>query len=166
MNTMTKTPALTANYPLMRALLAVLLVEIDADPHAEDDPDLRHLNGVCVMAAWADKERFTGGARARAAGATWPEIGRVAGISAGSAVAAFSPGREERLRRMAERSAKRVIPSTPANLPGVGVAEAARRLDVTNATVYARADRGELESVVVSGRKRFITPEVKGDCSR
>jgi len=166
MNTMTNTPALTVNDGLMRALLAVLLVDLNADPNAEDDSDLRHLNGVCVMAAWADNERFAAASIARAAGATWPEIGRVAGISTGSAFAAFFPGREERLRRMAERTAKRVIPSTPANLPGVGVAEAARRLDVTNATVYARADRGELESVVVSGRKRFIIPEVKGSCAR
>ncbi len=123
-------------------------------------PLLQRLHGLCTLARWASDEQRDTVTAARAAGATWREVGDAADLKANAAYAAYSPGREERLRRMAERMAERVPPLTPPDLPGVGVVEAARRLGVTNATVYARAKRGALKCITIDGRLRITDPAV------
>lgn len=98
------------------------------------------------------------GMQARAAGHSWTDLARALGLStASSAQAAIDPAarrrRDERTRDR-DRIAEAVRPRDPA--PGVGVTEAARRLGVTNRTVYNRVQRGELATVEHRGRLRIV----------
>lgn len=72
-----------------------------------------------------------------------------------SAHSYLSPGRDDRLKKLATDMNARRRPVVTAELPGVGVMEAARRLGVTTGTVYGRVKRGELEHVYVNTALRI-----------
>lgn len=77
--------------------------------------------------------------------ATWAQLAHAMRLSHGqSAYAYLSPRRETRLENMNQALMARRVPAVLADLPGIGVVEAARRLGVTTTTVYARVKRGEL----------------------
>lgn len=75
-----------------------------------------------------------------------------------SAQQLIAPGRRDRLQKAIGRVTERAIEPKTKNLPGVGVTEAAERLGVTRATVYRRAEKGDLESQTIDGILRITSP--------
>lgn len=93
--------------------------------------------------------------------ASWGQLAHALRLAqAQSAYSYLSPRRDERLERMNASTIARRIPVSAADLPGIGVVEAARRLGVTTTTVYARVKRGELAHEYV-GEVLRITEEIE-----
>ncbi|WP_442212833.1 hypothetical protein [Specibacter sp. RAF43] len=93
--------------------------------------------------------------------ATWGQLAHAMRLATGqSAYSYLTPTRDARLARMSASTRERMRPVTTKDLPGVGVVEAARRLGVTTATVYARVKRGELGHEYV-GETLRITEDLK-----
>lgn len=100
------------------------------------------------------------------AGESWEEIADAAGLSPSAAKYRWA-GDDEAIaaRQEASRRRKRDRPSSvPTELPGLGVAEAAKRLGVTPQAIYQRVNRGLLHAETVElpdGRKykRVFLPD-------
>ncbi len=92
-------------------------------------------------------------------GLTWEEVARAAGLRTANQARA----RAERAMGVTEVSPSRRragARNAPVELPGVSVAEAARRLGVARSTVYDRIDRGELATTPDHlGRTRVLLPD-------
>lgn len=74
-----------------------------------------------------------------------------------SAQQLIAAGRRDRLQKAVVRVQGRTAEPKKRNLPGVGVTEAAERLGVTRATVYRRAERGELQYDIIEGIWRITS---------
>src|SRR6201999_3887033 len=91
------------------------------------------------------------------AGATWDEVAGAAGLGLAAAKWRWQgPDREDAARHEAGRKRSARPSSVPTDLPGLSVADAAKRLGVTVQAVYLRISRGQLEATTVElpdGRK-------------
>jgi hypothetical protein len=99
----------------------------------------------------------------RDSGASWDEIAAAAGLSVSAAkwrwqgTDAEIADRHEQGRKRSERPS-----SVPTDLPGLSVAEAAKRLNVSAQAIYLRVSRGQLRSETVerAGRSyKRVFPE-------
>ncbi|MCD2442798.1 hypothetical protein LQ757_10985 [Agromyces sp. SYSU K20354] len=137
-------------------------------PGAADTTPLDRLRGIrsLIAALEADPALLATVREAVDAGASWDDVAEAAGLSPSAAKYRWS-GDDEAIaaRQEASRKRKRDRPSSvPTDLPGLSVAEAARRLGVTPQAIYQRVNRGLLEARTVElpdGRtyKRVFLPE-------
>jgi DNA-directed RNA polymerase specialized sigma24 family protein len=90
-------------------------------------------------------------AAVRTSKADWAEIARAAGIKPAAAKWRWQ-GTDEEIAARHEAGRKRSAraSSVPTDLPGLSVADAARRLGVTVQAVYLRISRGQLRSETVT----------------
>jgi len=138
-----------------RALAA--LAELD---QATDAAPLARLRGIRDLAAAleSDPAQLSAVRSALADGATWDEVAEAAGLSPSAAKYRWAGDDDEIAERHeASRRRKRERPSSsPTDLPGLSVAEAAQRFGVTAQAIYQRVNRGLLEARTVEladGRK-------------
>ena len=131
-----------------RALAA--LAEID---QATDAAPLARLRGIRDLAAAleSDPAQLSAVRSALADGATWDEVAEAAGLSPSAAKYRWAGDDDEIAERHeASRRRKRERPSSsPTDLPGLSVAEAAKRFGVTAQAIYQRVNRGLLEARTV-----------------
>ena len=148
-----------------RALAA--LAELD---QATDAAPLARLRGIRDLAAAleSDPAQLSAVRSALADGATWDEVAEAAGLSPSAAKYRWA-GDDDTIadRQEASRRRKRERPSSaPADLPGLSVSEAAKRLGVTPQAIYQRVNRGLLEARTVElpdGRKyKRVFPDDAG----
>lgn len=151
------------------AELAALDALASGDDHDERDASpLERLRGIRSLVAALEAEPAVLDAvrAAVAAGTGWEEIADAAGLSPSAAKYRWA-GDDTAIaeRQEASRRRKRDRPSSvPTDLPGLSVAEAAKRLGVTPQAIYQRVNRGLLEARTVEladGRKykRVFPPE-------
>ena len=134
------------------------LVTLEAG--ASDAAPLERLRGIraLVVALEADPAALRAVREALAEGATWDDVADAAGLSPSAAKYRWA-GDDDAIasRQEASRKRKRDRPSTAAiDLPGLSVAEAAKRLGVTPQAIYQRVTRGLLHAETVElpdGRK-------------
>lgn len=138
-----------------RALAALAELE-----QATDAAPLARLHGIRDLAAAleADPAQLSAVRSALADGATWDEIAEAAGLSPSAAKYRWAGDDDEIAERHeASRRRKRERPSSsPTDLPGLSVAEAAERFGVSAQAIYQRVNRGLLEARTVElpdGRK-------------
>jgi len=137
-----------------RALAELAALDALAGDDAETDASpLERLHGIrsLVTALEADPAALAAVRQALAADATWDEVADAAGLSP-SAVKYRWAGDDDVIaaRQEASRRRKRDRPSsTPIDLPGLSVSEAAKRLGVTPQAIYQRVTRGQLEAETV-----------------
>ncbi len=149
------------------------LVALDALHGGDDDDEadaspLERLRGIrsLIAALEADPASLAAVRAALDAGTSWDEVADAAGLSPSAAKYRWA-GDDDAIasRQAASRERKRDRPSSvPTDLPGLSVAEAAKRLGVTPQAVYQRVTRGLLEARTVElpdGRKykRVFPPE-------
>lgn len=135
-----------------------------------DATPLERLRGIrsLVAALDADPAALAAVREAIAAGATWEDVAEAAGLSPSAAKYRWA-GDDDTIadRQEASRRRKRERPtSAPADLPGLSVSEAAKRLGVTPQAIYQRVNRGLLEARTVElpdGRKyKRVFPDDAG----
>jgi len=135
-----------------------------------DATPLERLRGIrsLVAALDADPAALAAVREAIAAGATWEDVAEAAGLSPSAAKYRWA-GDDDTIadRQEASRRRKRERPSSaPADLPGLSVSEAAKRLGVTPQAIYQRVNRGLLEARTVElpdGRKyKRVFPDDAG----
>lgn len=137
-------------------------IDAVARDRAAQDPDtpsgVHRLAVIAEVRAGIDALAREAGAQARAQGATWAQLAEVLGYrSAAGAQTFLDPSvREAAAARDATRDRGTYRPPARPDLPGIGVAEAARRLGVTRRTIYNRVERGELRAVESHGRTRVV----------
>jgi transposase-like protein len=145
------------------------LVRLEAGD--EDAAPLERLRGIRELVAALDAEPAALAAVREAldAGATWDEVADAAGLSPSAAKYRWA-GDDDAIadRQEASRKRKRERPSSvPTDLPGLSVAEAAKRLGVTPQAIYQRVNRGLLEASTVElpdGRRyKRVFPADRGD---
>ncbi|RXZ70956.1 hypothetical protein [Agromyces albus] len=129
---------------------------------------LERLRGIrsLITALEADPASLNAVREALDAGEAWEEIADAAGLSPSAAKYRWA-GDDDAIaaRQEASRRRKRDRPSSaPTELPGLGVAEAAKRLGVTPQAIYQRVNRGLLHAETVElpdGRKykRVFLPD-------
>jgi transposase-like protein len=127
------------------------LVRLEGADTAADPID--RLRGIRSLAVALEAEAATLRAVREAldAGATWDEVADASGLSPSAAKYRWA-GDDDAIavRQEASRQRKRDRPSTaPTDLPGLSVAEAAKRLGVTPQAIYQRVTRGQLEARTV-----------------
>lgn len=115
-----------------------------------DAAPLERLRGIRSLATAleADPASLRAVREALDAGATWDEVADAAGLSPSAAKYRWA-GDDDAIatRQEASRKRKRDRPSSvPTDLPGLSVAEAARRLGVTPQAIYQRVSRGLLRA--------------------
>lgn len=102
------------------------------------------------------------GAAAHDAGMSWAAIAAALGLSgAGSAHFLFGDGRQERLDKLRQRTARAKV-DPPPHVPGISVDEAAARLGVSPATLRRRIASGHIKATLVEspgGRTRWVVDE-------
>ena len=129
-----------------RALLAELSAADDATP------PLDLVRGIRALAAALDADPATVSAvrQALADGATWDEVADAASLGLAAAKWRWQ-GTDEEIAARHEAGRKRSArpSSVPTDLPGLSVADAAKRLGVTVQAVYLRISRGQLEATTV-----------------
>ena len=118
-----------------------------------DAAALDRLRGIRSLAVALEAEPATLRAVRAAldAGAAWDEVADAAGLSPSAAKYRWA-GDDDAIaeRQEASRKRKRERPSSsPADLPGLSVSEAAKRLGVTPQAIYQRVTRGQLEARTV-----------------
>ena len=110
------------------------------------------VRGIRELAAALDAEPATVSAvrRALAGGATWDEVAEAASLGLAAAKWRWQ-GTDEEIAARHEAGRKRSArpSSVPTDLPGLSVADAAKRLGVTVQAVYLRISRGQLEATTV-----------------
>lgn len=135
-----------------------------------DATPLERLRGIrsLVAALDADPAALAAVREAIAAGATWEDVAEAAGLSPSAAKYRWA-GDDDTIadRQEASRRRKRERPSSaPADLPGLSVSEAAKRLGVTPQAIYQRVNRDLLEARTVElpdGRKyKRVFPDDAG----
>lgn len=124
------------------------LVALEAG--ASDAAPLERLRGIrsLVVALEADPAALRAVREALAQGAAWDDVADAAGLSPSAAKYRWA-GDDDAIasRQEASRKRKRDRPSTAAtDLPGLSVAEAAKRLGVTPQAIYQRVTRGLLRA--------------------
>ncbi|MDQ0576055.1 hypothetical protein [Agromyces albus] len=129
---------------------------------------LERLRGIRSLIAVleADPASLNAVREALDAGEAWEEIADAAGLSPSAAKYRWA-GDDDAIaaRQEASRRRKRERPSSaPTELPGLGVAEAAKRLGVTPQAIYQRVSRGLMRAETVElpdGRKykRVFLPD-------
>jgi hypothetical protein len=136
-----------------RALLAELSAADDATP------PLELLRGIRELAAALDADPATVAAarQALADGARWEDVADAASLGLAAAKWRWQ-GTDDEIAARHEAGRKRSArpSSVPTDLPGLSVADAAKRLGVTVQAVYLRISRGQLEATTVEladGRK-------------
>jgi len=104
-----------------------------------------------VAALEADAASLTAVRAALDAGATWDDVAAAAGLGATAAKWRWQ-GSDEDIETRLEAGRKRSArpSSKPTDLPGVSVAEAAKRLGVSVQAVYLRITRGTLIAETVT----------------
>jgi len=114
---------------------------------------LDRLRGIrsLVTALEADAASLTAVRAAIDAGATWNEVAAAAGLGAAAAKWRWQ-GTDDDIETRLEAGRKRSArpSSKPTDLPGVSVAEAAKRLGVSVQAVYLRITRGTLIAKTVT----------------
>jgi len=114
---------------------------------------LDRLRGIrsLVTALEADAASLTAVRSAIDAGATWNEVAAAAGLGAAAAKWRWQ-GTDDEIETRLEAGRKRSArpSSKPTDLPGVSVAEAAKRLGVSVQAVYLRITRGTLIAETVT----------------
>jgi len=114
---------------------------------------LDRLRGIrsLVTALEADAASLTAVRAAIDAGATWNEVAAAAGLGAAAAKWRWQ-GTDDDIETRLEAGRKRSArpSSKPTDLPGVSVAEAAKRLGVSVQAVYLRITRGTLIAETVT----------------
>ena len=137
-----------------RQKLATAALAADAEADALTTLALR-TEARAAFSVTAETHRLV--TAARDAGRTWAEIGKALATTADAARWSWEGSWEDRGQRLAAaRTRASARPSTrPADLPGVSVQEFAVDARVTVGAIYARIQRGTLDSVTVedSGRK-------------
>lgn len=131
------------------------------------DP-LDRLAGVQALARALEQDpaSLTAVREALAAGASWDDIARAAGLSAAAAKWRWQGTDAEIAARHAAGRKRSARPSSkPVDLPGLSVAEAAERLGISVQGVYQRVTRGQLRAETVTledGRsyKRVFPDEI------
>ncbi len=136
-----------------RALLAELSAADAATPPLEVVRGIRALRSALE----AEPATLISVRAALAEGASWEQIAEAADLGAAAAKWRWQ-GTDEEIAARHEAGRKRSArpSSVPTDLPGVSVAEAAKRLGVTVQAVYLRISRGQLEATTVElddGRK-------------
>jgi len=135
-----------------------------------DATPLERLRGIrsLVAALDADPAALAAVREAIAAGATWEDVAEASALSPSAAKYRWA-GDDDTIadRQEASRRRKRERPSSaPADLPGLSVSEAAKRLGVTPQAIYQRVNRGLLEARTVElpdGRKyKRVFPDDAG----
>ncbi|ANJ26475.1 hypothetical protein [Agromyces aureus] len=126
----------------------------DAGGRADVVPPLDRLRGIrsLVAALEADPASLVAARAAVEAGATWDDVAEAAGLSASAAKYRWA-GDDDAIaeRQEASRRRKRERPSSsPTDLPGESVSEAAKRLGVTPNAIYQRVNRGLVEARTVT----------------
>jgi transposase-like protein len=118
-----------------------------------DAAPLDRLRGIRSLAVALEVEPATLRAVRAAldAGATWDEVADAAGLSPSAAKYRWAGDDDDIAERQeASRKRKRERPSSsPTDLPGLSVSEAAKRLGVTPQAIYQRVTRGQLEARTV-----------------
>ncbi|MDR6908027.1 hypothetical protein J2X63_003735 [Agromyces sp. 3263] len=113
-----------------------------------DASPLDRLRGIrsLAVALEAEPAMLVAVREALAAGATWEEVADAASLSPSAAKYRWAGGDDAIAERQeASRRRKRERPSSsPTDLPGLSVAEAAKRLGVTPQAIYQRVTRGQL----------------------
>jgi hypothetical protein len=133
------------------------LTEVDAAEHPSPLERLAALRTL-TAALDADQASVVAAREARAAGENWDAIADAAGLSVSAAKYRWA-GTDAEIadRHEASRRRKRDRPSSvPTDLPGISVADAAKRMGVTAQAVYLRIARGQLEARTIEledGRK-------------
>ncbi|MBG9885508.1 hypothetical protein ABE10_02670, partial [Bacillus toyonensis] len=95
---------------------------------------------------------------ARAEGASWADLAEAAGLNARSAAQRrYGASTVDERKAAASESSRRAAPTAPA-MPGLSIAETARRLGITDVTVRARIERGEIAvlETVKRGKREFV----------
>jgi len=114
---------------------------------------LDRLRGIrsLVTALEADAASLTAVRAAIDAGATWDDVAAAAGLGAAAAKWRWQ-GTDDDIETRLEAGRKRSArpSSKPTDLPGVSVAEAAKRLGVSVQAVYLRITRGTLIAETVT----------------
>lgn len=123
------------------------------ESRTEQVAPLARLRGIrsLVAALEADPASLRAVREALDAGATWDEVADAAGLSPSAAKYRWA-GDDDAIttRQEASRRRKRDRPSSvPADLPGLSVSEAAKRLGVTPQAIYQRVTRGLLRAETV-----------------
>lgn len=144
--------------PDAASALAALAALESGDPAA---PPLDRLRGIrsLVAALETDPASLRAVREALDGGATWDEVADAAGLSPSAAKYRWS-GDDDAIatRQESSRRRKRDRPSSvPADLPGLSVSEAAKRLGVTPQAIYQRVTRGLLraETVELADGRRY-----------
>lgn len=126
---------------------------------AEQAPALARISGIRALlsALEDDPATLTAVRDALAADMTWDEVADAAGIGVAAAKWRWQ-GADQEIAARHEAGRKRSArpSSVPNDLPGLSVADAAKKLDLTVQAVYLRISRGQLESQTVElpdGRK-------------
>jgi len=139
-------------------LIAALRAVADARPQGQF-PSAALLGVLADVRTSLPQLASEAGLQARREGATWGQIAESLGYgTAARAQQVVDPRVREgkkaadRARRASERAPQSA--STP--LPGISVAEAARRAGVSRATVYARIKAGRYQGVEVAGKTRVL----------
>ena len=120
-----------------------------ADEHT---PPLDLVRCIRALAAALEADHATLAAvrAARAAGSGWDEVADAAGLGLAATKWRWQ-GTDDEIAARHDAGRKRSArpSSVPTDLPGLSVAEAARRLDLTVQAVYLRISRGQLEATTV-----------------
>jgi len=97
---------------------------------------------------------------AKDAGVTWKQVAAAVGVSV-SNVRHLALGSGERAWPSAKSKPKAARAPKPRTYsgPGVPISEAARRLGVSRPTIYARIERGELQTITTDSGVRLVVVE-------
>ena len=149
-------PFLSADTAAALARLARLEAPEAGESEQAGDSDaspLDRLRGIrsLAVALEAEPAMLVAVREALAAGATWEEVADAASLSPSAAKYRWAGGDDAIAQRQeANRRRKRERPSSsPTDLPGLSVSEAANQLGVTPQAIYQRVTRGQLEARTV-----------------
>ncbi len=155
--------------PASRAALDQLVV---GERGVEPPPALTRVRDIRAMRMALDAEPAMLAAvrESRGDGETWEAIASAAGLAVSAAKWRWQGTDDEIVARHEAGRRRSARPSSvPTDLPGLSVAEAARRLGVTPQAVYLRVTRGSLEARTVlladgrSYKRVFLPPDLLPD---